>query len=61
MLTLGQHIGRIAKLGTRTGAQYRGQLETFAEGMVRITIRKPGGTATLSLRSSDITSAQVLY
>ena len=58
---LGQHIGRIAKLGTRTGAQYRGQLEAFAEGMVRITIRKPGGTATLSLRSSDITSAQVLY
>jgi hypothetical protein len=58
---LGQHIGRIAKLGTRTGAQYRGQLEAFAEGMVRITIRKPGGTATLSLRSNDITSAQVLY
>lgn len=58
---LGQHVGKIAKLETRTGAQYRGQLEAFAEGIVRITIRKPGGTATLSLRGNDITSAQVLY
>ena len=58
---LGQHIGKIAKLETRTGAQYRGQLDAVVEGIVRITIRKPSGTATLSLRSNEITSAQVLY
>lgn len=58
---LGQHVGKIAKLETRTGAQYRGQLDAVVEGIVRITIRKPSGTATLSLRSNEITSAQVLY
>ncbi|MDS4022186.1 MAG: hypothetical protein RKR03_17050 [Candidatus Competibacter sp.] len=58
---LGQHVGKIAKLETRTGAQYRGQLDAVVEGIIRITIRKPSGTATLSLRSNEITSAQVLY
>ena len=58
---LHQHIGKIAKLKTSTGASYQGKLETFAEGMIRITIRKAGGTATLSLRSEEITQAQVLY
>lgn len=58
---LGQHVGKIAKLQTRTGANYRGMLETVAEGVVRITIRKAGGAATLSLRSEEITEAQVLY
>lgn len=58
---LGQHVGKIAKLQTSTGASYRGKLETLAEGVIRITIRKAGGTATLSLRSEEITEAQVLY
>jgi hypothetical protein len=58
---LGQHVGKIAKLQIRTGASYRGKLETIAEGVIRITIRKAGGTATLSLRSEEITEAQVLY
>lgn len=58
---LGQHLGKIAKLKTSTGANYQGKLETIAEGVVRITIRKAGGTATLSLRSEEITQAQVLH
>jgi len=58
---LNQHVGKVAKLQTSTGVNYRGKLETMAEGMIRITIRKPGGTATLSLRSEDITGAEVLY
>lgn len=58
---LHQHVGKVAKLQTSTGANYRGKLETMAESMIRITIRKPGGTATLSLRSEDITGAEVLY
>lgn len=58
---LGQHLGKIAKLKTSTGANYQGKLETIAEGVVRITIRKAGGTATLSLRSEEITQVQVLY
>lgn len=58
---LSQHIGKIAKLQTRAGASYRGKLETIAEGTVRITIRKSGGSATLNLRSEEITEAQVLY
>jgi hypothetical protein len=58
---LGQHIGKIAKLKTANNTQYRGQLDGVAEGMVKITIRKPGGSATLSLRTSEITEAQVLY
>jgi len=58
---LGQHVGKIAKLQTSTGASYRGKLESLAERVIRITIRKAGGTATLSLRSEEITEAQVLY
>lgn len=58
---LKQHVGKIAKLQTSTGAHYRGKLEMMADGMVKITIRKPGGTATLSLRSEEITGAEVLY
>ena len=31
------------------------------EGMVKITIRQNGGSVTLSLRSNEITTAQVLW
>ncbi|MCB1920738.1 MAG: hypothetical protein KDJ28_12270 [Candidatus Competibacteraceae bacterium] len=59
---LNQHVGKIARLETSTGANYLGKLGTLTEaGIVRITIRKSGGTATLSLRSEDITKAEVLY
>lgn len=58
---LGQYVGKIAKLKTTTGAQYKGQLEGVAEGMIKITIRQSGGSVTLSLRSNEITAAQVLW
>lgn len=58
---LGKHLGKIAKLKTTTGAQYRGRLDIVAEGILKITLRKPGGSVTLSLRTGDITSAEVLY
>ena len=58
---LGSHVGRIVKLRTASGAQYRGQLEGVAEGMIRITLRKSGGSAVLSLRTHDITATEVLY
>jgi NAD(P)-dependent dehydrogenase (short-subunit alcohol dehydrogenase family) len=58
---LNRHVGKIAKLRTTTGAQYRGQLDAIAEGIVRITVRKSGGSATLSLRASEITAAEVFY
>jgi len=58
---LGQHVGKIVKLRTKTGAQYRGQLDAFAEGLVRIMVRKSGGSVTLSLRASEITAAEVFY
>jgi hypothetical protein len=59
---LNQHVGKIAKLETSTGANYLGNLESITdEGIIRITIRKSGGTATLSLRGEDITKAEVLY
>ena len=59
--TLPKHLGKIAKLKTRTGASYLGKLETFADGAIGITIRKKSGTATLSLRMDEITQAEVLY
>jgi len=58
---LSQHIGKIARLHTNTGASYLGQLGAITQETVKITIRKSGGTATLSLRGKDITKAQVLY
>ena len=58
---LGRHVGKIAKLKTANNSQYRGKVDSVAEGVVQITIRKPGGCATLSLRASEITEAQVLY
>ncbi|MCB1777787.1 MAG: hypothetical protein KDI50_10155, partial [Candidatus Competibacteraceae bacterium] len=59
---LNQYVGKIARLKTNTGASYLGKLEAITEeGIVRITIRKSGGTATLSLRSEDIAKAEVLY
>lgn len=58
---LSQHVGKIAKLHTATGAEYRGQLDAMAEDVVRITVRKSGGSATLSLRPNEITAAEVLY
>lgn len=58
---LGRHVGKMAKIKTVNNAQYGGKLDAVAEGTVTITIRKPGGSATLSLRSNEITEAQVLY
>jgi hypothetical protein len=58
---LGQHIGKVVKLKTNTGVNYRGQVDAMVEGIVRITIRKSGGSMTLSLRAGEITSAEVLY
>ncbi|MCB1825244.1 MAG: hypothetical protein KDJ54_11980 [Candidatus Competibacteraceae bacterium] len=58
---LDRHVGKIAKLKTATGATFRGQLEVVAKGMVKIKIRKSGGSVTLSLRTNEIDSAQVLY
>jgi hypothetical protein len=58
---LGRHVGRNARLQTTTGARYLGRLDAVAEGVVRITIRRSGGTVTLSLRAGDITSAEVVY
>ncbi|NJM12343.1 MAG: hypothetical protein HC889_11070 [Synechococcaceae cyanobacterium SM1_2_3] len=58
---LNRYIGKIAKLKTTTGAEYRGQLDGITEGMLRITVRKSGGSVTLSLRVGEITAAEVLY
>lgn len=58
---LGRHVGKMAKIKTANNAQYRGKLDAVAKDVVTITIRKPGGSATLSLRSNEITEAQVLY
>lgn len=58
---LNQHVGRNARLRTATGAQYVGRLDTIAEDIIKITIRRSGGTVTLSLRAGDITSAEVVY
>lgn len=58
---LGRHVGRNARLQTTTGAQYLGRLDAIAEDIVKITIRRAGGTVTLSLRAGDITSAEVVY
>jgi hypothetical protein len=58
---LGRHVGRNARLQTTTGARYLGRLDAVAEGIVRITIRRSGGTVTLSLRAGDITAAEVVY
>lgn len=58
---LSQHIGKIAKLRTTSGVQYRGQLHPAEDGLVRITLRQASGSATLSLRVAEITSAEVLY
>jgi hypothetical protein len=58
---LGRHVGRNARLQTTTGARYLGRLDAVAEGVVRITIRRSGGTVTLSLRAGDITAAEVVY
>lgn len=58
---LSQHVGKIVKLRTTTGAQYRGQLDAFGEGLLRVTVRKSGGSVTLSLRASEITATEVFY
>ncbi len=58
---LAQHVGKIAKLRTVTGATFKGQLEAVIEGIVKIKIHKSGGNVTLSLRTNEINSAQVLY
>lgn len=58
---LGRHIGKIAKIKTNTGVEYRGQLDAFADGVVRITVRKSGGSVTLPLRVNEIAAAEVVY
>jgi hypothetical protein len=58
---LGQHAGKIVKLRTVSGAQYRGQLHSATEDFIHITVRKSGGSAVLSLRTHDITATEVLY
>lgn len=59
---LSQYIGKIVKLKTVTGVDYRGRLEAVvAGGMVRVKINKPGGSATLFLKPGDLASAEVLY
>ncbi len=60
---LKQHVGKFAKLRTSTGASYKGQLEAVAEGLlkIKISVSKSRGNATLSLRTNDITAAEVLY
>ncbi|MBE2294432.1 MAG: hypothetical protein IAF00_05750 [Phycisphaerales bacterium] len=58
---LDQHIGKIAKLETTTGATFRGLLEMVSKEGIKIKINKSGGSVTLSLRSNEIRSAQVLY
>jgi len=58
---LGQHIGKIVKLKMATGVNYRGQIEAVVEGSIRIKINKSGGSATLFLKASDLTTAEVLY
>lgn len=58
---LGRYIGATAKVKTANGARYTGKVETITDGMVNITIRKPSGTATLSLRRNEITEVEVLY
>lgn len=56
---LGQHLGKVAKLKTKSGVDYQGKLESLGEGILRITIRKSGGQATLSLRVEEIAEAQI--
>lgn len=58
---LSQHVGKIAKLETTTGATFRGLLEMVEGELIKIKISKSGGSVTLSLRSKEISSAQVLY
>ncbi|MBL8250340.1 MAG: hypothetical protein JNK31_01590 [Candidatus Competibacter sp.] len=57
---LSQHIGQITRLRTTSKIQYQGKLNGVAEGNVSITISKPGGSVTLSLREKDIADAQIL-
>ncbi len=57
---LNKHVGKIIKIKT-TNSQYNGKLEGANEGFINITIRKPNGSATLSLRTSEITQAEVLF
>ncbi|MFO1424496.1 MAG: hypothetical protein U1F70_12775 [Candidatus Competibacteraceae bacterium] len=58
---LGRHVGKIVKLRTVSGTQYRGQLHSATEDFIHITVRKSGGSAVLSLRTHDITETEVLY
>lgn len=56
---LGQYLGSVARLKTVAGVEYQGVLESLGEGMMRITIRKAGGSVTLSLRTEDIAEAYI--
>ena len=58
---LNRHVGKMAKLTTANNARYTGKLNTISEGNVTITIFKPTGSATLSLRNKDIIEAEILY
>ena len=58
---LARHSGRIVRLQTSNGTRYTGQIGAInSEGMLQITVRKSGGSATLSLRLSDINRAEIL-
>ncbi len=58
---LDRHIGKILKLRTATGVQYRGQLDAISEDLIRITVRKSGGSVTFFLRTGEISTAEVFY
>ena len=58
---LSRHVGKVVKLRTTNGTPYRGTLDAVMEGMIRVTVRKSGGSAMLSLRASEITETEVLY
>lgn len=58
---LRQYTGKIVKLRMKNGVEYAGQLSTVEDDMLNITIRKSGGSVTLSLRINEIASAEVLY
>jgi len=58
---LSRHVGKVVKLRTTNGTPYRGTLDAVMEGMIRVTVRKSGGSAMLSLRASEITEVAVLY
>ncbi|MDS4028299.1 MAG: hypothetical protein RKO25_15105 [Candidatus Contendobacter sp.] len=58
---LNRYVGKIIRLRTASGAQYRGRLDAISEDKIRVTVHKSGGSAVLSLRANEITETEVLY